>query len=109
MIITKLQIKSKGVFFLEKSKFEDVFFSVGDIDVFLLCIDLLSHFKIYQQAQKELVVNLICQIIEVIRILTEHSYKEDILRFFLNNGAYVLAQLLDNVLLFYESFISMII
>ena len=97
MIVTKLQIKSKGVFYLEKSKFEDVFFSVGDIDVFLLCIDLLSHFKINLPSQKAAVVHLICQIIEVIKLLTSHAYKEDVLRFFLNNGAYVLAQLLNHV------------
>jgi len=92
-----LQIKSKGVFYLEKSKFEDVFFSIGDIDVFLLCIDLLSKSNIPHR-ERGPVLELLCQIIEVLKLLASQSYQDETLNFLLNNGAYVLAQLIQEVL-----------
>jgi len=95
-IVETLQIKSKGVFYLEKSKFEDVFFSIGDIDVFLLCIDLLSKFSIPQKAP---IMELLCQIIEVLKLLASQSYQDETLNFLLNNGAYVLAQLTQEVMM----------
>jgi len=37
-----MEVKSKGVCFLEKSRFEDLLFSVGDIDVFMIPITLVT-------------------------------------------------------------------
>jgi len=41
----KLEIRSQGVFYLEKSKFVDLLFSIGDVDIFIMCIALLINFR----------------------------------------------------------------
>ena len=91
----ELQIKSSGVFYMEKMKFEDLLFSVGGVNVFLLCIDLLRD--LYSD-RKESAVSILCEIIDILKILTDGSYQEDTLRFLENNGAYVLAYLLREVI-----------
>jgi hypothetical protein len=45
----KLEIRSHGVFYLEKSKFVDLLFSIGDVDIFIMCIALLINFKKFEQ------------------------------------------------------------
>lgn len=39
----RMEVRSKGVCYLEKSRFEDLLFSVGDIDVFMIPITLLTQ------------------------------------------------------------------
>ena len=75
-------------------KFEDLLFSVGGVNVFLLCIDLLRDLH---TDRKEYGVEILCEIINILKLLIEGSYQEDTLRFLQNNGAYVLAYLIQEV------------
>ena len=93
----KHEIRANGVSYFEKSRFEDVLFSIGNLEIILYAFDLLNNFDQtkFENTHRH---KILCEIIEIIQVLCKSSNKEDVV-IFLNqqNGFHYIARLLKLV------------
>jgi len=92
----RIEVKSKGVYLFEKSRFEDLLFSVGDIDIFLMAIHILSK---NQRLKKTQSFDLLCDILNVLKHISRTSHLIDVVRFLGNNGFNMLSELIEEVII----------
>ena len=105
-------IQVRGMSYFEKGRFEDVFFSIGNIDMLFYAIELLYSFRspselknCYQESREE----LLSSILEIIKFLCKSDNKKVVLLFLRNNGFQVLARLLQEVVLSVSSITSCLV
>ena len=93
-------IKYRGIAAINTYNFSSVFLSVGNIDIFLYVIELLSDFRYLQEKKANLIV------FEVINVISSFTKKEirfskiqsgEIMQFFNKNGFNYFGLLLSRV------------
>ena len=96
----KYEIRAKGVSYLEKNRFEDVLFSIGNIDIILYILEVVNQAEGKKQLNwtSENRSKIFCDVLHIIEILCEGSNNEDILIFLRQNGFYLISRLLQGVL-----------
>ena len=95
----KQEITAKGVTYLEKSRFEDVLFSIGNVEIILYAFELLNQFDDDQKFENEERHKILCEIIRILEVLCKSSSREDVLIFLSQqNGFQFIARLLKNVI-----------
>ena len=93
----KPEIRAKGVTYLEKGRFEDVLFSIGNAEIILYALELLNQFDEIK-FEKEIRHKILSEIIKIIQVLCKSSNNEDVITFLSQqNGFHFIAKLLKNV------------
>lgn len=102
----KHEIRAKGVSYLEKGRFEDVLFSIGNIEIILYVLELLNQFDEIK-FEKESRHRILCEIIRIVEVLCRSSSSEDVMIFLSqNNGFQFIARLLKNVKMIFRFWVS---
>ena len=92
----KNEIFCLGVNFLEKNKFLDVFFSIGNCDIFFYVFELLFTNRIIEN---EMSHQIAAQTIELLTFMNLNLETNDMKNFLQNNGFRVLGFLLKQVII----------
>ena len=95
-------IFTQGIAYMEKSRFEDIFFSVGNVDIFFLCIELLTKFE---KLDSELSHKISGDMILTINASINCHNKNDPLDFLEKKGFDILALVIKEVIYLKINFI----
>ena len=92
------EILVQGVNYLEKSRVEDVFFSIGNIDILLYTIELLTSFEPDDGNKNTSSDNprhiLLCAIIQLIKYMCRSESQHIVIIFLRNGGFEIIGRLL---------------
>ena len=91
----KWDIFTQGISYMEKSRFEDILFSVGNVDIFFLCIESLTNFE---NLDSELSHKIVGDIILALNASTNCQNKNDPLDFLEKKGFDMLALVIKEVI-----------
>lgn len=104
-------VLARGVSYLEKSRFEDVFFSIGNVDILLYTIELLSTFEVTESDEEmnNKRHDLLCEILSLVKYLCQSDNNKVVLIFLRNNGFNVIGKLLRDVRIYLTLLVSNIL